>query len=49
MSFTSTSNSPVLDVTWASPVKGSYTLVVSARDGNGLTGTLKVPVVIASH
>lgn len=49
MSFTPASNSAALNVTWASPVTGSYTLVVSVRDGNGLTGTLKVPVVIASH
>jgi hypothetical protein len=49
MSFTPASNSAALNVTWTSPVTGSYTLVVSARDGSGLTGTLKVPVVIASH
>lgn len=49
MSLTSASNSPVVNVTWVSPVKGSYTLLVSAKDGNGLTGTLKVPVVIASY
>ena len=49
MTFTPASNSPVLNVTWASPVTGNYTLVVSARDGNGLTATLNVAVSIASH
>ena len=49
MSFTPASNSAALNVAWPSPVTGSYTLTVSAKDGNGLTGTLKVPVVIASH
>ena len=49
MAFTPAANSPVLNVTWNSPTTGSYTLVVSARDGNGLTSTLNVPVSIASH
>ena len=49
MTFTPIPNSPALGVTWAAPVAGSYTLVVNARDGNGLTSTLNVPVSIASH
>ena len=49
MGFTAAANSPVLNVAWASPVAGTYTLVVSARDGNGLTATLNVPVSITSH
>ena len=49
MTFALASNSPVLSVTWASPVTGNYTLAVSARDGNGLTAALNVPVSIASH
>ena len=49
MGFTAAANSPVLNVAWASPVTGTYTLVVSARDGNGLTATLNVPVSITSH
>ena len=49
LGITPVANSPALDVTWASPVAGTYTLVVSARDGNGLTSTLSVPVSIASR
>ncbi len=49
MTFTLASNSPVLNVTWPAPVTGNYTLLVSVRDGNGLTATLNVAVNIASH
>jgi hypothetical protein len=49
MVFTPAANSPVLAVTWAAPAAGSYTLVVYAKDGSGLTSTLNVPVSIASH
>jgi len=49
MAFTPTPNSPALGVTWAAPVAGSYTLVVYAKDGSGLTSTLSVPVSVATH
>jgi hypothetical protein len=38
-----------LAVHWASPIAGSYKLSVSARDGNGLTASLSVPVTITAH
>jgi hypothetical protein len=38
-----------LAVRWASPVTGNYLLNVSAKDGNGLTGSLSVPVTITAH
>jgi hypothetical protein len=33
-------------VRWSSPVAGNYVLLVSARDGNGQTATINVPVTI---
>ena len=36
-------------LSWAQPVAGSYALTVSAKDGNGLTATAKIPLTIAAH
>jgi hypothetical protein len=45
--LTATGNS--LAVRWASPVTGSYKLMVTAKDGNGRTASLSVPITIAAH
>jgi hypothetical protein len=37
-----------LTASWPVPVTGNYTLVVTARDGNGLTVTLTLPVTITA-
>jgi subtilase family serine protease len=36
-------------LSWASPVTGSYTLAVNAKDGNGVTAALNVPLTITAH
>jgi hypothetical protein len=38
-----------LALRWASPVTGSYKLSVSAKDGNGLTASLVVPITISAR
>ena len=47
MTFTASGSN--LLVTWPAPVTGSYKLTVSARDANGLTATLVVPVNISAR
>jgi hypothetical protein len=34
---------------WASPVTGSYTMVVSAADSNGAQAQVSIPVTITAH
>jgi hypothetical protein len=36
-------------LSWASPVTGSYTLAVTAKDGNGATAALNVPLTVTAH
>jgi hypothetical protein len=36
-----------VNVSWPAPVAGSYTLRISAKDGNGLTAAASVPVTIS--
>ncbi|MBK6851371.1 MAG: S53 family peptidase [Burkholderiales bacterium] len=38
-----------LQIVWTSPVKGNYTLAVTARNSFGLTSKLSVPVKIAAN
>lgn len=38
-----------INVSWPSPVAGSYVLKASVTDGNGLTASLNVPVTISAH
>ncbi len=47
--ITFTPNGNSLTLRWASPVAGSYKISVSAKDGNGLTASLTVPITITAH
>ena len=47
--ITFTPNGNSLTLRWASPVAGGYKISVSAKDGNGLTASLTVPITITAH
>jgi hypothetical protein len=47
--MTLTPSGPTLALHWAAPVTGSYRLSVTAKDGNGLSASLTVPVTITAH
>ncbi len=47
--ITFTPNGSSLTLRWASPVTGSYKLIVSAKDGNGLTASMTLPITITAH
>jgi hypothetical protein len=47
--MTITPQGAALALAWGSPVAGSYTLHVTAKDGNGLTAAASVPVTITAH
>jgi subtilase family serine protease len=38
-----------LALSWASPVTGSYMLALNAKDGNGLTASVSLPITITAH
>ena len=39
----------ILNVTWAKPVAGNYTLNVIAVDNLGRTATVQIPITVSTH